>query len=131
MVLTQRMIAQGMAGRAGGFPYHYGSYATRYNHYVRLGKHQRVSIPLWFLRNILLRARSLAPGLSFHTTMDLTQHSHCKRSCQTAFGVSIPLWFLRNQWATGPASRLPVRFHTTMVLTQQELWHTTGRTCQY
>jgi len=54
------------------FPYHYGSYATRWNLNSSVSW-RSVSIPLWFLRN------------------DLSE-------CLLGYAgyVSIPLWFLRN-----------------------------------
>jgi len=139
MVLTQHRSGPRRAGDWCTFPYHYGSYATRQTHRVnhliysfhttmvltqrpnrqtRSICHNRVSIPLWFLRNnnittvefelhrefpyhygsyatMPCQGDQLDRRQGFHTTMVLTQ------PIDDLFGkiywlVSIPLWFLRN-----------------------------------
>ena len=115
MVLTQHIISLA-SYTTSGFPYHYGSHATGWA--IEPDPSQRVSIPLWFSRNLTRAPRepweSLFPyhygshatrpkvskehpTMSFHTTMVLTQlaFSWAVKKYPT---VSIPLWFSRNLW---------------------------------
>jgi len=84
------------------FPYHYGSHAT-VSYSMLVAYCSDVSIPLWFSRNIYSGIWQLL-GLSFHTTMVLTQR---------VLYISIVV--------------LCTCFHTTMVLTQPltEMLHNT------
>ncbi len=60
------------------------------------GKTDFVSIPLWFLRNSRYPRRERPDILRFHTTMVLTQPPRYSMNCSVPRKVSIPLWFLRN-----------------------------------
>jgi len=72
MVLTQHAERKNVPVFYGSFPYHYGSYATC-SCLLQGSLPRLVSIPLWFLRN-LIEGPSGSPLLgSFHTTMVLTQ----------------------------------------------------------
>ena len=84
----------------------------------------QVSIPLWFLRNLLKTHKYPAEQHRFHTTMVLTQPKKQTEEEKTTRGfpyhygsyatvvstssalhttcVSIPLWFLRNAALTSP-----------------------------
>jgi len=78
------------------FPYHYGSHATRIAVlFVRLCN--RVSIPLWFLRNRRWYMRKvLENGFPYHYGSYATRLVRTNE--QVSSVVSIPLWFLRNRF---------------------------------
>jgi len=78
-----------------------------------------VSIPLWFLRNRMLRKYKgqLAIGFPYHYGSYATYAIGLW--VEIGFNVSIPLWFLRNPPLTETRMKSQSRFHTTMVLTQQ------------
>ena len=99
------------------FPYHYGSHATREEHYD-YSENNIVSIPLWFSRNHGRKSWTSSGINCFHTTMVLTQRNcsakvvraklmfpyhygshatHIQRGLLCpVLRVSIPLWFSRN-----------------------------------
>jgi len=145
------------------FPYHYGSYATiwprkdststwesfhttmvltqRYDQEKIQRAHEKVSIPLWFLRNTLSLDWTIRYPLGFHTTMVLTQlernqqipKSHMKfpyhygsyatsqslLSTFSKYSCFHTTMVLTQQPVPEKHLALCLRFHTTMVLTQQ------------
>jgi len=77
-----------------------------------------VSIPLWFLRNLLkfITLLTLSIVFPYHYGSYATQRSRI--ASHTLLYVSIPLWFLRNTLPPLSSHSCISCFHTTMVLTQ-------------
>ena len=79
-----------------------------------------VSIPLWFSRNCRKSRSGCSTQKRFHTTMVLTQQEATSGRL-VKFYVSIPLWFSRNYCVLCCYIQHLVCFHTTMVLTQRAM----------
>ena len=99
------------------FPYHYGSYATRKMGHL-VDTDCSVSIPLWFLRNVVCNTKNYGGVCSFHTTMVLTQPIIMwkdKKLPEESFHTTMVLTQPKK-----PQNIVfnPSSFHTTMVLTQ-------------
>ena len=138
MVLTQQRTSKLNSSEL--FCFHTTMVLTQLDRQYPRGTQHTVSIPLWFSRNVVRDSDGRIVGVSFHTTMVLTQHNprteiYIERRFPYHYGshatfrerdnhhggrhVSIPLWFSRN--LTEAIKQIkPVRFHTTMVLTQRE-----------
>ena len=122
MVLTQPVRNMKKTFGPSGFPYHYGSHATR--RFIEKDGLDPKMFPYHYGSHATLPFRSVSDGISGFPYHYGSHATHTwKGSWLPSVLVSIPLWFSRNRRkSTRRHGRRHVCFHTTMVLTQLHIY---------